>query len=165
MLVKLILLLLYLRMFSPSKRFKILTEAGMALVLIFSILTILTNLGLCRPLSKAPPVGDIGWAKKVGNSTCFPAIYGDNSSIGFFTTVSDMCIMLVPISPLVELQVSRSGKLEFSRIFLIGVLYGAVYDDFQSTRSGFMLTSAPVRFSPQWAALLFAFTGKAFEAD
>ncbi|KAI3326822.1 hypothetical protein HD806DRAFT_488300 [Xylariaceae sp. AK1471] len=135
--VKTALLVLYLRVFSPDRSARIMIWAGITTIVVFYIVTIIINIRFCVPISMTTPVPDPQeWAKKLKASTCSQPVYNLNAAVGLFGVVSDLYVLIIPVSMVFRLRLPRNRKLGIQAIFLTGLLAVAL-----------SLTSATYRFA------------------
>ncbi|KAI1179218.1 hypothetical protein F4777DRAFT_502601 [Nemania sp. FL0916] len=124
LLVKVALLALYLRVFSPNATARLMIWVGVATIVAFYILAIIINIVFCVPISMTTPVPDKdAWAKKLEASSCSQAVYNLNAAIGLFGVVSDIYVLVIPIRMVCKLRIRRARKFGILGIFLTGLLY------------------------------------------
>ncbi|KAI0152862.1 hypothetical protein GGR57DRAFT_160256 [Xylariaceae sp. FL1272] len=125
--VKLALLVLYLRVFAPDIRTRWMIWVGIATVIVFYVIAIIINIRLCVPMSMSTPVPDpVQWKKKLEASTCSQPVYNLNAAIGVFGVISDLYILLIPVSMVLKLQIPKARKYGILGIFLTGLLATAL---------------------------------------
>lgn len=122
--VKTALLALYLRVFSPSAAARGMIWIGVATIVVFYIVAIILNIRFCVPISMTTPVPDRDeWARKLKASTCSQPVYNLNAAVGLFGVVSDLYVLVIPVSMVYRLRIPRNKKLGILGIFLTGLLY------------------------------------------
>ncbi|KAI1126740.1 hypothetical protein F5Y10DRAFT_244236 [Nemania abortiva] len=121
--VKTGLLALYLRVFAPNMTARIMIWVGFATIAIFYILSIILNIHFCVPISMTTPVPDPdAWAKKLKASNCSQPVYNLNAAVGLFGVVSDLYVLIIPVSMIYNLRIPRNRKLGILAVFLTGLL-------------------------------------------
>ncbi|KAI1270649.1 hypothetical protein F5Y18DRAFT_18684 [Xylariaceae sp. FL1019] len=121
--VKLALLVLYLRVFAPDIKIRWMIWGGIITVTVFYVIAIIVNIRFCVPISMTTPVPDpVEWQRKLKASTCSQPVYNLNAAIGVFGVISDLYILLIPISMVLKLQIPRGRKYGILGIFLTGLL-------------------------------------------
>ncbi|KAI0445341.1 hypothetical protein F4803DRAFT_168452 [Xylaria telfairii] len=121
--VKTALLVMYLRVFSPNRTARIMIWAGISTIITFYILAIIINIRFCVPISMTTPVPDEDeWARKLKASTCSQPVYNLNAAIGIFGVVSDLYVLIIPVSMVYKLKIPRARKIGILGIFLTGLL-------------------------------------------
>ncbi|KAI0102812.1 hypothetical protein GGR51DRAFT_526284 [Nemania sp. FL0031] len=121
--VKSALLALYLRVFAPNMIARIMIWAGVATIVIFYFTSIILNIYFCVPISMTTPVPNADeWAKKLKASNCSQPVYNLNAAVGLFGVVSDLYVLLIPVSMIYKLRIPRNRKLGILGIFLTGLL-------------------------------------------
>ncbi|KAF2962958.1 hypothetical protein GQX73_g10617 [Xylaria multiplex] len=135
--VKTALLSLYLRVFSPNRTARMMIWAGVATIVVFYAIAIALNIRFCIPLSMTTPVPDRDeWARKLKASNCSQPVYNLNAAVGLFGVVSDLYVLLIPISMIYKLRIPRNKKIGILAIFLTGLL--AVTSSITSTAFRFL---------------------------
>ncbi|KAI1200785.1 hypothetical protein F5X97DRAFT_70856 [Nemania serpens] len=121
--VRTALLALYLRVFAPNKTARTMIWAGIVTIVVFYTISIILNIRFCVPISMTTPVPDKdAWAKKLKASTCSQPVYNLNASVGLFGAVSDLYVLVIPVSMVSKLRVPRNRKIGILTIFLTGLL-------------------------------------------
>jgi hypothetical protein len=121
--VKTALLALYLRVFSPSAAARGMIWIGIATIVVFYLISIILNIRFCVPISMTTPVPDRDeWARKLKASTCSQPVYNLNAAVGLFGVVSDLYVLVIPVSMVYRLRIPRNKKLGILGIFLTGLL-------------------------------------------
>ncbi|GAW17944.1 hypothetical protein ANO14919_074130 [Xylariales sp. No.14919] len=121
--VKTALLSLYLRVFSPNRTARLMIWAGVATIVVFYLIAIALNIRFCIPLSMTTPVPDQDeWAKKLKASNCSQPVYNLNAAVGLFGVISDLYVLIIPVSMVYKLRIPRNKKIGILGIFLTGLL-------------------------------------------
>ncbi|KAI0197474.1 hypothetical protein F4808DRAFT_295229 [Astrocystis sublimbata] len=123
LLVKTTLLALYLRVFAPNTSARRMIWAGTTVIAIFYVTAIILNIRFCVPISMTTPVPDQdAWQKKLKASTCSQPVYNLNAAVGLFGIVSDLYVLIIPVSMVNKLKMPRDKKIGILGIFLFGLL-------------------------------------------
>ncbi|KAI1419573.1 hypothetical protein F5Y12DRAFT_231815 [Xylaria sp. FL1777] len=121
--VKTALLSLYLRVFAPNRTARITIWAGVVTMAVFYTISVIINICFCVPLSMDTPVPDqAAWEKKLEASTCSQPVYNLNAATGLFNVLSDLYVLIIPISMVYRLRIPRNRKYGIIGIFLTGLL-------------------------------------------
>ncbi|KAI1112149.1 hypothetical protein F5Y14DRAFT_278706 [Nemania sp. NC0429] len=121
--VRTALLALYLRVFAPNKTARIMIWAGIVTIVVFYTISIILNIRFCVPISMTTPVPDKdAWAEKLKASNCSQPVYNLNASVGLFGVLSDLYILIIPVSMVYNLRIPRNRKIGIVTIFLTGLL-------------------------------------------
>ncbi|KAI1150710.1 hypothetical protein F4825DRAFT_452225 [Nemania diffusa] len=121
--VKTALLALYLRVFSPNVIARVMIWVGVTTIVIFYITSIILNIRFCVPISMTTPVpNQDAWAKKLKASSCSQPVYNLNAAVGLFGVVSDLYVLIIPVSMVYKLRIPRNRKIGILGIFLTGLL-------------------------------------------
>ncbi|KAI0429707.1 hypothetical protein F5Y09DRAFT_249438 [Xylaria sp. FL1042] len=135
--VKTALLSLYLRVFAPNRLARVLIWIGVTTIVAFYTVSIIINICFCVPLSMTTPVPDPDeWAKKLAASNCSQPVYNLNAAVGLFGVVSDLYVLIIPVSMVYSLRIPRNRKFGIMGIFLTGLL--AVASSVTSTAFRFL---------------------------
>ena len=113
--IKTTILSLYLRIFSPQRVGKIDITIRMLIVVICLFYTALTVAKICQCIPRTRI-----WDKSIPG-TCIN-LHKLLISSGMFNTASDICILLVPLKGVWNLQVSRRRKIAIYAVFTVGVM-------------------------------------------
>ena len=119
--VKLSLLLLYLRLFKPSKVTRWLVYGGIIACGIFYSASIISNCALCLP-KPGQPDDDTAW--RLSFTEC--SLPSQKLAIcqAVFSTLSDIYLLVIPIRSIFQLQLlPLKRKIGVSAIFTIGIVY------------------------------------------
>lgn len=113
MLTKVSLLLLYLRIF-VSKEFRIATYVILAIVGCWSIGSIVATICQCIPIQAS-------WDSSIIDKTC---INSDAAwyQYGIINILTDVAILLLPIKPILELELRHRERLGVLGVFSLGFL-------------------------------------------
>lgn len=96
---------------------------GIAIIVLFYTLSVILNIRFCVPLSMTTPVPDEDeWAKKLKASNCSQPVYNLNAAVGLFGVVSDLYVLIIPVSMVYGLRMPRNKKIGILAIFLTGLL-------------------------------------------
>ncbi|TGJ77551.1 hypothetical protein E0Z10_g10720 [Xylaria hypoxylon] len=121
--VKTALLSLYLRVFSPNRTARMMIWIGFTTIVVFYTIAIILNIRFCLPLSMTTPVPDQDeWAKKLKASNCSQPVYNLNAAVGLFGVVSDLYVLIIPVSMVYKLRIPRNKKIGILAIFLTGLV-------------------------------------------
>jgi hypothetical protein len=111
--LKLVFLLFFERVFSPSRKLKFFTRGGMAAIVVFYIVIFFRSVFLCTPLQKAYNPALPGYCLKLA---VLPY------TTGVFNIISDFYILLLPLPFIWSLKMQTSRKLRLMAIFSVGLL-------------------------------------------
>ncbi|KAI0544893.1 hypothetical protein F4679DRAFT_589002 [Xylaria curta] len=121
--VKTALLALYLRVFAPNRSARMMIWVGITTIVTFYIISIILNIRFCVPISMTTPVPDRdAWARKLKASNCSQPVYNLNAAVGLFGVVSDLYVLIIPVSMVYKLKIPRNRKIGILGIFLTGLL-------------------------------------------
>ncbi|KAI1274071.1 hypothetical protein F5Y07DRAFT_224218 [Xylaria sp. FL0933] len=135
--VKTALLSLYLRVFAPNRVARMLIWIGVATIAAFYTVSIIINICFCVPLSMTTLVPDMEeWDRKLEASNCSQPVYNLNAAVGLFGVVSDLYVLIIPVTIVYSLRIPRSRKFGIMGIFLTGLL--AVASSVTSTAFRFL---------------------------
>ncbi|CAG8952740.1 hypothetical protein HYFRA_00008984 [Hymenoscyphus fraxineus] len=143
--VKTTILILYFRIFHPSKIAVLMIWAGIVLILGFYISSVVAFAVMC-----APHEGDGGWISLRSHIRCGQPSLKLSAAQGIFSTASDLYVLCIPIKLVWGLQLPFRRKLGVSAIFLTGLLacvcstIGAVYRIQELDNPDFMWSTVPV---------------------
>ena len=109
------ILALYLRVFSPRRwsKLDIAIRAFIAITCLFYLGISIAKICQCIPRARI-------WDKRVPGNCVDLAILLDTS--GLFNIISDVCILLVPLKGVWNLQMSRLRKIGIYCIFTVGIV-------------------------------------------
>lgn len=109
------LLLLYYRLFSPSKRFRLAVRIGAAIIFsqwfIFTFATIFQ----CRPVAAF-------WNRNIQGAKCIDLALLSLVS-GVLNLLTDVLLLCLPIPMVWGLNTTKAQKITLTGIFLLGTLY------------------------------------------
>lgn len=116
--IKLSILLQYLRVFVPSRK----ANMGMFLavysvilaMLIFYLVDTAFNIFLCRPRQKL-------WDPLMDGGSCYD-LFASMQATAIFNVVSDIAILVLPISTIWKLQIPPKKKMAIFVVFATGLL-------------------------------------------
>ena len=111
---KMAILLLYLRLFHVSYRFKYATWATMFIVCGYLLCNIITQYFGCRPVYKF-------WVATAPGQ-CIDIIKAD-LAYGSMNVISDFLIFILPLPMVWRLKLSRKEKVGVSLVFMSGAMY------------------------------------------
>lgn len=114
-LIKISLLLLYHRLFSVNKPFRIALFAAGALVVIWWTASFWDTIFQCVPVQAS-------WDKSIKNARC-QRIRDAALGTGISNLILDLVFLLLPVPMVWRLHVSRRVKVSLTGIFLLGALY------------------------------------------
>ncbi|KAI1293943.1 hypothetical protein F5Y03DRAFT_326887 [Xylaria venustula] len=121
--VRTALLSLYLRVFAPNRAARMMIWVGITVIVVFYTLSIVLNIRFCVPLSMTTPVPNpVEWANKLKASSCSQPVYNLNAAVGLFGVLSDIYVLMIPVSMVYKLRIPRSRKFGILGIFLTGLL-------------------------------------------
>lgn len=113
--VKSTLLVLYLRLFRPSRKANIMIWGGIGACVLFYIIAIAVVLSYCTPATRILPTSpDV--------LICGQKQLNVSVGMGVFSTITDFYVLTIPISLVVELRLPLKRKFGVSAIFLTGLL-------------------------------------------
>lgn len=113
-LIKLSMLCFYLRLF-VNRSMRIATKATIAFVVIWSTANILQIFLICRPFSKT-------YDPTVTEGSCGDQV-GSFIALGASNAVTDMVILLLPMSTVLGLKMADKTKAALVGVFAVGLLY------------------------------------------
>jgi hypothetical protein len=111
--LKLVFLMFFERVFSPSPKLRYLTRGGMAAILIFYIIIFFRSIFLCDPVQKAYNPALPGHCLKF---EILPY------TTGVFNIISDFYILFLPLPFIWRLKLETSRKLRLMAVFSVGLL-------------------------------------------
>lgn len=118
MFVKVTLLTLYFRLFSPNPKARIAIWLGIVLISVFYIITVILDLVQCIPRK-----GDEGrWLGEKARTRCGQPSLNISTAQGVVSAVSDVYILIIPLRLVWSLHVTTKRKIGVSVIFLTGLL-------------------------------------------
>jgi hypothetical protein len=129
-------LLLYVRLFSVSRRTRCLAYGGLTIVTLFYTSWLAANLAFCVP--RAGGSSGAAWSgDSFGRDRSPSAVVQlvrcsrDREALlwtqAIFSVVSDAYVLAVPLQPVWQLQMPLRRKVAVSALFLAGLLYVIVY--------------------------------------
>lgn len=114
-LTKISLLLLYHRLFSVNKQFRLALFVAGALVIMWWIASFWDTIFQCVPIQAS-------WDKSIKNAKC-QSIRSAALGTGISNLILDILFLLLPVPMIWRLHVSRRIKVSLTGIFLLGGLY------------------------------------------
>jgi hypothetical protein len=117
-LIKVSLLVFYLRIFNPVPRLRYMIWAGLVAVVAFFIAIFVGTLILCCPRPGEPD----SFASLTMSKRCATGIPKLTTAGTIFSVISDFYILFIPIHMMPTLKLSRKRKAAVASVFLIGFL-------------------------------------------
>ena len=108
------LLLLYYRLFSPSRRFSLAVYIGAAIIFCQWLSLTLANIFQCRPVSAF-------WNRTVQGAECIN-LSSFSIVTGVLNFTTDVLILCLPVPMVWGLNTTNAQKVTLTGIFLLGVL-------------------------------------------
>jgi hypothetical protein len=123
MFTKCTLLTFYLRMFKPKKTAKLMAWAGIIIILIFYIVSLIYLLVQCVPVDQElPGLDPMKWEERARNNHCGRRSIDVSAAQGIFGAVTDLYILAIPISSVLALHLQTKRKIGVLGIFFTGLL-------------------------------------------
>ena len=123
MFTKCTLLTFYLRMFKPNKTARIMAWAGIILIVIFYVVSLIFLLVQCVPVDQElPGLDPMKWEERASNNRCGRRSIDVSAAQGIFGAVTDLYVLAIPISSVLALRLQKKRKLGVMGIFLTGLL-------------------------------------------
>jgi hypothetical protein len=123
MFTKCTLLAFYLRMFKPNKTARIMAWAGIILIVIFYVVSLIFLLVQCVPVDQElPGLDPMKWEERASNNRCGRRSIDVSAAQGIFGAVTDLYVLAIPISSVLALRLQKKRKLGVMGIFLTGLL-------------------------------------------
>lgn len=120
--VKTTLLVFYLRVFRRNYTANILAWAGIVVIVLFYLISIIVLLVNCVPMDQQVPGKDpTKWADKE-NNRCGQPNLDLSAAQGVFSAVTDLYVLAVPIHSVLALQLQTKKKIGVLAVFLTGLL-------------------------------------------
>ncbi|KAL9577120.1 MAG: hypothetical protein Q9212_006576 [Teloschistes hypoglaucus] len=119
---KISLLLFLYRIFHIDKRFRIAAWITGAVLVLWSLITILLAIFSCKPIRAS-------WDLKVRmdpKTVCYPKAYDVENIYGFCNVITDVVLIALPIPLVWKMQVSRKKKFAVAMVFATGAFVCAV---------------------------------------
>ena len=114
-LIKISLLLLYHRLFSVHKPFRVALFVAGALAVMWWLATFWDTIFQCVPVQAE-------WDKNLKNARC-QVVREEALGAGISNLILDLLFLLLPVPMIWRLQVSKRIKASLTGIFLLGILY------------------------------------------
>lgn len=118
MAVKSTLLVLYLRIFSPHPRSRRMIYSGLSFIVVFYIISIIVTLGSCLPRA-----GEGGWESPIHGERCRDEDERFAEVQGVIGAITDIYVLIVPLTMISDLRLSRRRKFGVFGVFLTGSMY------------------------------------------
>ena len=118
-LVKLSLLILYLRLFNPNRLTRYLIFGGMIACSLFYSITIIISAAFCVP-DPSGPNDDRAWLKQ--SKTCRPAVVKIAFAQGIFGTISDIYLLVIPLQIILRLNLATQRRIGMVAVFGTGIM-------------------------------------------
>ena len=115
--IKLSILLQYLRIFTPAKKTDLIYWASHTLIwtnFVFYFVSSFLEIFACKPIAKV-------WDPLIANGQCMN-LQAINVAAAAFNVLSDVSILVLPQKVIWKLHMSSRRKLGISSIFLTGIL-------------------------------------------
>lgn len=123
MFTKCTLLAFYLRMFQPNKTARIMAWAGIFVIVIFYVVSLIFLLVQCIPVDQElPGLDPMKWEERASNNRCGRRSIDVSAAQGIFGAVTDLYVLAIPISSVLALRLQKKRKLGVLGIFLTGLL-------------------------------------------
>lgn len=121
--IKTSLLLLYRRLFRPSRKANVMIWSGFGVIVVFYLVCIITTAAFCDPRqwpkNYASPLVFLGAQE---TSRCNRPQLDLSAAQGLFSTLSDIYVLAVPVTFISGLKMSTGRKVSVCGVFLVGVL-------------------------------------------
>ncbi|GAP82405.1 putative integral membrane protein [Rosellinia necatrix] len=115
--VKCTLLLLYMRIFSPNPRARVMIWAGLIFIVTFYTISVIVSLATCLPRAS-----DGGWLSQSRGSRCEKEDELFAEVQGIVGAITDIYVFIIPMTLLAKLRLSRKRKIGVYGIFFTGFL-------------------------------------------
>ena len=129
------LIILYIRIFRPSKKVQVVLQCSIVLVVIAYVVGIVASVSTCAPvvsrnkhteikiedISNMSNIADGMETFQVDNR-CGAALLTITGVIGIFSVITDFYVLIVPISLILSTRLPPQRKLGICAIFLTGLL-------------------------------------------
>lgn len=123
MFTKCTLLAFYLRMFQPNKTARIMAWAGIIVIVIFYVVSLIFLLVQCVPVDQElPGLDPMKWEERASNNRCGRRSIDVSAAQGIFGAVTDLYVLAIPISSVLALRLQKKRKIGVLGIFLTGLL-------------------------------------------
>lgn len=117
MAVKSTLLFLYLRIFSPHPRARLMIYSGLSFIIVFYTISIIVALASCLPRA-----GDGGWSSTARGERCQSEDTRFAEVQGVIGALTDLYVLLVPMTMIADLHLSRKRKFGVYGVFFTGFM-------------------------------------------
>lgn len=118
MTVKSTLLFLYLRIFAPHPRAKLLIYSGLSFIIVFYTISVIVSLASCLPRA-----GEGGWSSTVRGERCQSEDERFAEVQGVIGALTDLYVLLVPMTMIAGLHLSRKRKIGVYGVFFTGFMH------------------------------------------
>lgn len=123
MFIKCTLLVFYLRLFRPYKRVNIMVWTGIVIIVLFYTISIVLIVAKCVPVSQMLPGPDpTKWAERTKANHCGHFSLDISAAQGIFSAVTDVYVLIIPVSSVLALHLQTKRKVGLLAIFLTGLL-------------------------------------------
>lgn len=123
MFTKCTLLAFYLRMFQPNKTARIMAWAGIFVIVIFYVVSLIFLLVQCIPVDQElPGLDPMKWEERASNNRCGRRSIDVSAAQGIFGAATDLYVLAIPISSVLALRLQKKRKFGVLGIFLTGLL-------------------------------------------
>lgn len=114
--IKLSILLLYLHIFAPSRRTRVLVYGGIIVVFVGNLTLYTLYAIFCIPRHEKSPLG-------LGTHQCFHQRVHLNLAAGIFNALTDYYILWIPLPIVWGMNLPLKKKIGVALVFLQGLLY------------------------------------------
>ncbi|KAG8157018.1 hypothetical protein KVR01_013008 [Diaporthe batatas] len=123
MFTKCTLLAFYLRMFGPKQTARNMAWAGVVVIVIFYVVSLIFLLIQCIPVDKGlPGVDPMKWEERASNNRCGRRSIDVSAAQGIFGAAADLYVLAIPINSVLALNLPKKRKVGVLGIFLTGLL-------------------------------------------
>ncbi|KAG6365791.1 hypothetical protein INS49_007402 [Diaporthe citri] len=123
MFTKCTLLAFYLRVFQPNRTARIMAWAGIVIIVLFYVVSIIYLLVQCVPVDQElPGLDPTEWEERARNNRCGRRSIDVSAAQGLVGAVTDLYVLAIPISSVLALRLQKKRKLGVLGIFLTGLL-------------------------------------------
>jgi hypothetical protein len=124
LLLKVSILVLYLRIFQADKTARVLIWTGVVLITVFYITCIISTSNFRRSSQWPSNISPIEFLVLQSKSDCNRYQLNLAAVQGVFSTASDIYVLIIPVNLIRGLRRPLARKVGISGIFLLGLLYG-----------------------------------------
>ena len=129
--IKASILVLYLRIFSPLWRVKLLIYLGIAIILLTNATISILFAALCTPRN-----GQL-YTVQYNTSQCFENATNLTLASAIVNFISDLYLLLLPLPLVWNLQLTRKRRLGIIAIFMTGILYTSLISALKPAKYSF----------------------------